>query len=85
MAASDEASVRGQALAQPHDTRERVDDDEAFAFRPGNEQAAIVGAEVEQRPDCRAGPEPCGTGSAILRLLLHRGRRSIPGARSGVA
>src|SRR6267143_1591233 len=38
----------GQPLAKPHDAGERVDDAKAAARRAGDQQPAIVGAEIER-------------------------------------
>ncbi len=77
-----ETAGRRQAFAQAHDTRERVDDDEAVAFWPGNEQTAIVGTQVEgSEIATQAWAVRHGIGDPAL--LLRRDRRSIPGARSG--
>ena len=42
-----EAAVGADALAEPDDAREGVDDAEAVVARRGDQQAAIVGAEIE--------------------------------------
>ena len=44
-----QAPCRGHAFAEPDDAREGVDDAKAAARGPGDQQAAIVGAEVERR------------------------------------
>src|SRR6185437_6935271 len=61
-----EDAAGAQPLAEPHDAREGVDDAEATRRAAGDEQAAIVGAEVEggiyiRRPGPAA---PCGTRSS---------------------
>jgi hypothetical protein len=55
----------GDALAQPDDARERVDDAEAVAGRARHQKPAVVGAEVERRIG-RAGRIP------PLRAVLAR-------------
>jgi len=67
-----------QALAQPYDARKSVDDGEAVISRASDQQAAIVGAEI----DCAVGmavviPLPRGSWlrwPALLAVL--RGRRT---------
>jgi len=44
-----ELATVGQPLAQPHDAGERIDHAKAAARRPGDQQPAIVGAEIERR------------------------------------
>ena len=48
IASSDELAGLRQAFAQPDDAREGVDDGEAAVGRAGDQQAAIVGAEVDR-------------------------------------
>src|SRR6202012_5816719 len=50
-----DAARGGDALAEPDDAREGVDHAKTAAGRPGDQQAAIVGAEIERRIG-RAGP-----------------------------
>ncbi len=52
----------GQPLAEPHDAGERVDDAKAAARRAGDQQPAIVGAEIER---------------GIIGLRLARGMREL--------
>ena len=59
-----------QALAQPDDARIGVDDAEAAARRRGDQQAAIVGAQVERGVEPsdaarRRGVSPCGRSTAM--------------------
>ena len=67
IAASDRRPGRREALAQPHDARERVDDAEARApflrLRARHQQPAIVGAEIER-----------GIGRAVIRRPRSRWR-----------
>ena len=78
------------AFSQPDDARERVDHAKAFAGRPRDQQAAIVGAEVERRigraaaiadtqhaPVGASGDRGARSGAADARL---RGSR-LPGPR----
>src|SRR5262249_59145215 len=46
------------ALAQPDDAGERVDDAKAVKRRPRDQQAAVVGAEVKRRVDDAASIAP---------------------------
>ena len=59
-----DAAGRRDALAQPDDPRERIDHAEAVAGRTGDQQPAIIGAEVERGVDAgcrgRAGPRRSG-------------------------
>ena len=69
-----EAAARRQPLAQPDDARERVDDAElAGPRRHGDQQPAIVGAEVERGEDrllvrLRARPRTAGAAAGSLRV-----------------
>ena len=49
---------RGDALAEPDDAREGVDHAEPVARGTGDQQPAVVGAEVERRIDARCPPPP---------------------------
>ena len=68
-----------QALAEADDPREGVDDDESVLGRPRDQQAAIVGAEIERAigvpgrtraadyvRGCRLVPGPCSGGSGAV-------------------
>ena len=56
-------AVRGpEPLAEADDARERVDDPEAAEGRLGDQQAAIVGAEIERRVGRRDGVSRPGDG-----------------------
>ena len=44
----DSSPLRRESLAQPDDARESIDDGEAAVVRPGDQQPAIVGAEVDR-------------------------------------
>src|SRR5664279_4512182 len=46
---------RRDALAEPDDSRERIDHTKAFAGRSGDQEAAIVGAEVQRRINAGSG------------------------------
>ena len=48
IASSDSSPLLRQALAQPDDARESIDDGEAAVVRAGDQQPAIVGAEVDR-------------------------------------
>ena len=84
-----------EALAEPHDAREGIDDAEAEMRRLGDEQAAIVGAEVERRIGAGrgrggsargaapAGSPPKGTWRAMPRPRPPLSRRALrPSRRS---
>jgi hypothetical protein len=69
-----------QAFPEPDDPREGVDDGEALVGRPGDEKAAIVGAEVEGAiaGAVRVAPHP-GRNSCRRRRTLCRRKRSRRG------
>ena len=48
----------GEPFAEPHDAREGVDHREPLALWPRDQQAAIVGAEIERGIMARFGPAP---------------------------
>ena len=50
-----QAARAGQPLAQPHDAGEGVDDLKPVPHRLGDQQAAVVGAEVQRRVDAIGG------------------------------
>ena len=58
-----------QALAQPDDAREGVDDPEPVGGRPRDQQAAVVGAEIERR----IGRQRMADGWPLRRLALRAG------------
>ena len=73
---------RRDALAQPDDAGERVDDAKAVVGRPGDQEAAIVGAEIERRigaarPSCRDSWRAC------RRPRRPHGRAPVLAARTG--
>ena len=61
-----DAAGRRDALAQPDDPRERIDHAKSVAGRTGDQQAAIVGAEVERRVDAGSAPD-CQPGARAAR------------------
>ncbi|PAV93120.1 hypothetical protein WR25_05087 [Diploscapter pachys] len=69
---------RGEAFAEAHDARKGVDDGEAIALRPGDQQPAIVGAEVERGKGLRIGPA-----TALRSARRRTGRRGLPVRHSG--
>ena len=91
-----DAAGRRDALAEPDDPRERIDHAKAVAGRTGDQQAAIVGAEVERRIDAGSGGravEPAGASACRAdrcsrdaasgrRLRAARGRREAACHRS---
>src|SRR3546814_3640104 len=58
----------GKPLAQAHDPREGVDDPEAVVRRAGDQQAAVVGAEVEGSIEATVRPARRAAGLPAVRL-----------------
>ena len=84
-----QAAAGRDALAQADDARERVDDLEAARRRPRNQQAAIVGAQIERRVSAvgiaglfRADRDR--TNGVVERMAIHGWRRNAPFARRGM-
>ena len=84
IAAVADAAGGGDALAQPDDAGERVDDAEAVAGRPRDQQPAIVGAEIERRIG-RAWPAIAGLARMAVRRspTPRRPPRAAPGHAQG--
>ena len=87
-----EGAGRGQALAKPHDPRKRVDDAKSAAGAARDQEAAVVGSEVERGIARRHLPrrrrEPVALGQIERRRRFgpqHRGvrRRQTRTGRSG--
>ena len=79
---------RRDALAQPDDPRERIDHAKSVAGRTGDQQAAIIGAEVERGVDAgsarrrgRIRPLPCGAVHRRYAAALGRRLRAAQGRR----
>ena len=85
-----QAAGSRNALAQPDDAGKRIDDAEAVAGRPRDQQPAIIGAEIE-----RGIGRAAAIGAPMLAVSRsgdrrpHRGRacgaRSIAGSRPGAS
>src|SRR3546814_8399556 len=58
----------GKPLAQAHDPREGVDDPEAVVRRAGDQQAAVVGAEVAGSIEATVRPARRAAGLPAVRL-----------------
>ena len=71
-----DAAGRRDALPEPDDPRERIDHAKAVAGRTGDQQAAIVGAEVQRGVDAGSGAGECRPlRAAAARRCAGLGRR----------
>ena len=75
-----DAAGRRNALAEPDDPRERIDHAKSVAGRTGDQEAAIIGAEIERRIDAGLGSRRVDRGRS--RQAAERPRPSVPSGLS---